>query len=95
MRERLSVQYKCEVAMYQYQTALLSDCYDTLTTKIASHSSMSVDVGDGWVGWAIAHPDFGKSVNPISQRIAIMSKHISLAPKFFWHFGGPVNATYL
>ena len=40
-------------------------------------------------------PDFGKSVNPISQRIVIMSKHISLAPQFFWHFGGPVNATYL
>ena len=23
------------------------------------------DVGDGWAGWSIAHPGFGRSVNPI------------------------------
>ena len=26
------------------------------------------DVGDGWAGWAIAYPGFGRSVNPISTR---------------------------
>ena len=25
-------------------------------------------VGDGWAGWAIAHPGFGRSVNTISTR---------------------------
>ena len=23
------------------------------------------DVGDGWAGWAIAHPGFGRSLNPM------------------------------
>ena len=32
----------------------------------ADHNEIR-DVGDRWAGWAIAHPGFGRSVNPISN----------------------------
>ena len=31
------------------------------------HSAVSDDAS-GWVGWALAHPEFGSSVNPITTR---------------------------
>ena len=32
----------------------------------ATTENYNRDVGDGWAGWAIAHPGFKTSVNPIS-----------------------------
>ena len=36
--------------------------------RIFLNSNPSRDVGDGWAGWAIAHPGFSRPVNPISTR---------------------------
>ena len=30
----------------------------------------------GWAGWALAHPEFGSSVNPITSRGADYANHI-------------------
>ena len=31
----------------------------------------------GWAGWALAHPEFGSSVNPITTRGADYAHHIT------------------
>ena len=31
-------------------------------------------VGDGWAEWAIAHPGFGRSVNPISITLQLITE---------------------
>ena len=37
----------------------------------------------GWVGWALAHPEFGSSVNPIKTRGADYAHHITDSPPGF------------
>ena len=47
---------------------------------------LSLDVSDaasGWVGWALAHPEFGSSVNPITTRGADYAHHITASPPGF------------
>ena len=34
----------------------------------------------GWAGWALAHPEFGVSVKPISTRGADYAYHITACP---------------
>ena len=34
----------------------------------------------GWAGWALAHPEFGSSVNPITNRGADYAHHITTCP---------------
>ena len=34
----------------------------------------------GWAGWALAHPEFGSSVNPITTRGADYAHHITASP---------------
>ena len=41
---------------------LLAPSVDKRKTRLCDFR----DVADGWTGWAIAHPGFGRSVNPIS-----------------------------
>ena len=36
-----------------------------------------------WAGWALAHPEFGNSVNPISTRGADYARHITASPPGF------------
>ena len=33
----------------------------------------NMGVGDGWAGWAIAHPSFGRSVNSILTKQIVLS----------------------
>ena len=33
----------------------------------------------GWSGWALAHPEFGSSVNPITTRGADYAQHYTTA----------------
>ena len=40
----------------------------TMELQSGSISISSRDVGNGWAGWEIAHPGFGRSVNTISTR---------------------------
>ena len=35
------------------------------------------DAASGWAGWALAHPEFGSSVNPITTRGADYAHHIT------------------
>ena len=37
----------------------------------------------GWAGWALAHPDFGGSVNPITTRGEDYALHITASPPGF------------
>ena len=37
----------------------------------------------GWAGWALAHPEFGSSVNPITTRGADFAHHITASPPGF------------
>ena len=37
----------------------------------------------GWAGWALAHPTFGSSVNPITIRGADYAHHITDSPPGF------------
>ena len=46
------------------------------------------DAASGWAGWALAHPEFGISVNPITTRGQIMPTTLLLAHpdlKTHWH----------
>ena len=38
------------------------------------------DATSGWAGWALAHPEFGSSVNPITIRGADYAQHITASP---------------
>ena len=40
-------------------------------------------VASGWAGWALAHPEFGSSVNPITTRGADYAHHITASPPGF------------
>ena len=37
----------------------------------------------GWTGWALAHPEFGSSVNPIKTRGADYAHHLTASPPGF------------
>ena len=37
----------------------------------------------GWAGWALAHPEFGSSINPITTRGADYAHHITASPPRF------------
>ena len=37
----------------------------------------------GWAGWALAHPDFGSSVNPITTSGADYAQRITASPPGF------------
>ena len=41
------------------------------------------DAASGWAGRALAHPEFGSSVNPITTRGADYAHHITASPPGF------------
>ena len=43
----------------------------------------SSDAASVWAGWALAHLDFGSSVNPITTRGADYAHHITASPPGF------------
>ena len=47
--------------------------------KGRSHSSVS-DAPIGWAGWALAQPEIGSSVNPITTMGADYAHHITASP---------------
>ena len=50
-----------------------------LKKSIYRHSAAA----SGWAGWALAHPDFGSSVNPITTRGADYAQCITASPPGF------------
>ena len=47
----------------------------------------------GWAGWALAHPEFGSSVNPITTRGADYAHHITGSPPGFENPAEALNST--
>ena len=43
----------------------------------------SSDTASGWAGWALAHPEFGSSVNPITTGGADYTHHSTASPPRF------------
>ena len=41
------------------------------------------DAASGWAGWALAHPEFGSLVNPITTRGADYAHQITASPPGF------------
>ena len=41
------------------------------------------DAASRWAEWALAHPEFGSSVNPITTRGADYAHHITASPPEF------------
>ena len=41
------------------------------------------DAASGWEGWALAHPEFGSSVNPMTTRGAYYVQRITASPPGF------------
>ena len=41
------------------------------------------DAARWWAGWALAHSEFGSSVNPITTRGAVYAHHITASPPGF------------
>ena len=42
--------------------------------------TLYIDAASGWAGWALAHPELGSSVNPITTRGADYAHHITASP---------------
>ena len=45
--------------------------------------TLYIDAASGWAGWALAHPEFGSSVNPITTRGSDCAHHITASPPGF------------
>ena len=45
----------------------------------------------GWAGWALAQPEFGSSVNPITTRGANYFHHITASPPGFENAAASLN----
>ena len=41
------------------------------------------DATSGWAGWALAHPEFGSPVNPITATEEDYARHITASPTGF------------
>ena len=56
--------------------------FTTIFFKFLHEGNMSFfsDAASGWAGWALAHPEFGSSVNPITIRGADYAHHITTCP---------------
>ena len=53
----------------------------TVAEQVVFHPSSAA--ASGWAGWALAHPEFGISVNPITTRGADYAQHITASPPGF------------
>ena len=54
---------------------------------------MESDAVSGWTGWALAHPEFGSSVNPTPSRGADYAHHITACPPRFGNHTVSLNWT--
>ena len=52
-------------------------------TLVNLSPTLPSDAASGWEGWALAHHEFGSSVNPITTRGADYAHHITASPPGF------------
>ena len=57
--------------------------------QLAIHSS---DAASGWAGWALPHPEFGVSVNPIPTRGADYAHCITACPTGFENLAASLHS---
>ena len=50
------------------------------------------DAASGWAGWALAQPEFGSSVNPITTRGADYAHRITACPSGFENLAASLQA---
>ena len=70
------------------QTALIVGQFGTILKLTRKSAILSLTIlysaaGSGWAGWALAHPEYGSSVNPITTRGADYAHHITASPPGF------------
>ena len=68
---------------------VISQNFRILSKKYESYCS---GAASRWAGWALAHPGFGSSVNPITTRGADYAHHITASPS---GFENPAAALYV
>ena len=56
---------------------------------------ISSAAASGWAGWALAHPEFGSSVNPITTRGADYAHYITASPPGFEIPAASLISTFL
>ena len=49
----------------------------------------------GWAGWALAHPEFGSSVYPITTRGTDYAHHITASPSGFENPAASLHMPYV
>ena len=54
-----------------------------MTHNISAIGGVISDAISGWAGWALAHPEFGSSLNPITTMGADYAHHITTSPTGF------------
>ena len=54
-----------------------------LNPKLPNCRPSANDAASGWAEWALAHPEFGSSINPITTRGADYAHHITASPPGF------------
>ena len=47
-----------------------------------------------WAGWALAHPEFQSSINPLTTRGADYAHHITASPPGFENPAASLQSTY-
>ena len=55
----------------------------------------SSGAASGWAGWALDHPEFGSSVNPITTRGADYAHHITASPPGFENPAAALNSVII
>ena len=67
--------------------------YFYLKERIEKYQNLEAsDAASGWAGRALAHPEFGSSVNPITTRGADYAHHITASPPGFENPGVSLNS---
>ena len=72
-------QYSGNVSWFLTVSSQFPLCFHNLCTVSCKYS----DAASGWAEWALAHPEFGRSVNPITTREADYAHHITTSPPGF------------
>ena len=69
--------------------------HETMTNRHVRGTYLCSAAASGWAGWALAHPEFGSSVNPITTRGADYAHHITASPPGFENPAAALKGTYL
>ena len=80
------LEFSVELNISKREAVKIKKLTPTRTIQILSISlgySAVMPLNNGLAGWALAHPEFGSSVNPITTRGADYAHHITASPPGF------------